>query len=115
MHGFVVLFALLFACASGKADEFADVDPKRLAKGVEILAAKWTIPIEVFYGATDDFAKANDEDVAATLAPEPVFPDVSNALWHAWACQPNTVRHAGRPRYGFVTDCLPGAITRRRD
>ena len=49
---------LSLANASAVADEFADVDPERLAKGVEILAAKWSIPAVVFQGATDDFCPA---------------------------------------------------------
>ena len=44
----VALAALVSTTSFGVlADEFADIDPKVLAKGIELLAAAWTIPIAV--------------------------------------------------------------------
>jgi hypothetical protein len=40
-----------------RSDEFADVDPVALAKGIEKLADAWRIETVVFLGATDEFAQ----------------------------------------------------------
>ena len=110
----MLIAALLVMTVSANADEFADVDPERLAKGIEILAAKWTIPIVVFHGATDDFAKSDPDEKGGTGA-TPSFPAISSQAAPASACPTDQVRLRDRYRYGTIVDCLPGAIERRRD
>ena len=65
------------------ADEFADVDPALLAKGIEILAASWTIPTVVFRGAADGFAKADDWTDASKVEPTCVIAEGERAVSRA--------------------------------
>ncbi|MGI9419280.1 MAG: hypothetical protein ACR2RA_15740 [Geminicoccaceae bacterium] len=84
------LFAvsLLMAPGAARADEYAHVDPEVLARGIERLAEAWTIPVTVFIGATDDFAKAppfvaSDGQKAGAGVPlheTSVYTDLENAL-----------------------------------
>jgi len=114
MPRFMFILALFIMPTNTDADEFADVDPERLAKGIEILAAKWTIPIVTFHGATDDFAKSiptKDKVVPTKRA----FPVVSKHYVPTWACLPSYGGILDRLRYGAPPDCISGAITRRRD
>ena len=111
----LMLIAALFVLSTPvDADEFADVDPERLAKGIDILAAKWTIPTVVFHGATDDFAKSGldgNDNIGAASG----FPVISRHAEPAGACPGDDGTLRDRRRYGGIADCLSGAITRRRE
>lgn len=60
------------------ADEFADIDPKVLAKGIERLAAAWTIPMAVADTSEKEisFLDRNAETPVAfpVLKPAPALP-----------------------------------------
>lgn len=114
MPWFMLIAALFVLSTPADADEFANVDPERLAKGIEILAAKWTIPTVVFHGATDDFATSGPTK-DKTVPEKPAFPVVSKHPVPAWTCTPDYGGFPDRLRYGAASDCLSGAITRRRD
>ena len=47
----------LLGSEPAKSDEFAHVDPVKLAEGIEKLADAWRIETVVYLGATDDFAE----------------------------------------------------------
>ena len=114
MPRFPLVAALLVLSTPAYADEFADVDPEHLAKGIEILAEKWTIPIVVFHGATDDFAtSAPEEDTSVGTASS--FPAIPIQALPAEGCPTDQGIRRDRARYGGVTDCLSGAINRRRE
>lgn len=54
---FCLLGLFLLGSEPAKSDEFANIDPVKLAKGIEKLAAAWRIETVVFLGATDEFAE----------------------------------------------------------
>jgi hypothetical protein len=65
-----------------RGDEFANVDPTKLAKGIEILADAWRIETVVFLGATDDFAEDKlfeRPDRLRVIANAVAYTDGSNA------------------------------------
>lgn len=111
----MLIVALVVTWTNAEADEFADVDPDRLARGVEILAAKWAMPIVVFYGATDEFAETNDEDAVLTKAPKPIIPDTLDYPSRPCAFQDADTGLTGFLRFGADSGCILGALTRRRN
>jgi len=114
MPWLMLIAALLVLSTPVDADEFADIDPERLAKGIDILAAKWTIPTVVFHGATDDFATSG-LDGNDSIGTEAGFPVISRHAAPAGACPGDDGTLQDRRRYGGIADCLSGAITRRRE
>lgn len=75
----VALAALVATTSLGvAADEFADIDPKVLAKGIERLAAAWTIPMAVADTSEKElaFLDRNAENPVAfpMLKPAPALP-----------------------------------------
>ncbi|MGI9489257.1 MAG: hypothetical protein ACR2RF_25890 [Geminicoccaceae bacterium] len=111
----VVVFALLAASTIAKADEFADVDAEVLTKGVEILAAKWMLPIVVFYGATDEFSETSDRAAASPSVLKPVSLDSLHDPWRPCAYGDMDARLTSLLRFSFAYECMAGAVTRRRD
>ena len=75
MRKAIFCFLGVFLLGSGPAssDEFADVDPAKLAEGIEKLADAWRIETVVFLGATDEFA---DDELFATPDRLQVLADV---------------------------------------
>jgi hypothetical protein len=72
MSRLVSLFfvAAVAQAATASADEFADVDPIKLAKSIEKLGEAWTIDVVVADEATDDFA---DDDLFRAKEPEEIM------------------------------------------
>ena len=114
MLRFPLIVILSIAWIEAKADDFADIDAKRLAQGVEILAAKWTIPNVVFLGATDDFAKSESANEASVPSRKPLFPETYEDLELAGRCNFDD-GFSDSLMYGVLPTCIPGAVSRRRD
>ncbi len=104
---------LSLANASAVADEFADVDPERLAKGVEILAAKWSIPAVVFQGATDDFAQP--DKMVPLPSPKPMSVRAIDDRQLGRAYHPSIDILPEGFLYGVTPEEFLGAIKRRRN
>ncbi|MGI9449751.1 MAG: hypothetical protein ACR2QH_03765 [Geminicoccaceae bacterium] len=101
------VLVLLLTTFSARADEFADIDPKQLARGVGMLAESWSIPAAVFLGATDDFAKIRPAPQLGPVESSSTFNNGS--LLGEYSIDLD---------YGFISrqkiDSLLGAIERRR-
>ncbi len=104
---------LPLAAVSADADDFADVDPERLARGVEILAVMWTIPTVVFPGATDDFA--NSDKSVPLPSPKPASATIEDDPQPGWPYYPSVDIIPEGFLYGMAPEEILGAITRRRD
>ncbi len=63
----LVLSAVALVNQAG-ADEFAHIDPERLALGIENLAEAWAIPSVTAAGLTDDVADDQSFELSSPLA-----------------------------------------------
>lgn len=98
--------------AVAEADEFSDVDPQRLAQGIERLAAAWSIHADGSASTTDEFTD-DDLSLDRSIATSDVttrWNDKVSIL--AQTVDPN--RYPDDILVGMGVDGLLGAIRKRR-
>ena len=65
---FLLALSAIALVSQARADEFAHIDPERLALGIENLAKAWTLPAVTAAGSTDDVADDPSFELSSPLA-----------------------------------------------